>query len=86
MTVTIALSPDVEAKLRARAAAAGKDVTVFVREAVEEKLAAAPNFRDIFAPLHEAFAQGHLPDAELDKLFGELRDEVWADKQSKKGQ
>jgi hypothetical protein len=39
MTLTLSFAPDVEAKLRERAAAAGKDVATLVREAVEEKLA-----------------------------------------------
>jgi hypothetical protein len=39
MSVTIPFPPEIEAKLRQRAAAAGKDVGSFVREAVEEKLA-----------------------------------------------
>jgi len=40
MTVTFSLPPEVEARLRERAAAAGKDVATLVREAVEEKLLA----------------------------------------------
>lgn len=36
MTLQIELSPDLEAKLRERAAAVGKDVTTFAREALEE--------------------------------------------------
>jgi len=38
MSITIPFTPAVEAKLRERAAAAGKDLDAFVREAVEEKL------------------------------------------------
>ena len=38
MTLNISLSPESEARLRKRAAAAGKDVTVFARETIEEKL------------------------------------------------
>jgi plasmid stability protein len=41
MTLNLSLSPQSEARLRERAAAAGKDVATFVREAVEEKLASA---------------------------------------------
>lgn len=40
MTLNISLSPESEAKLRERAAAEGKDVTAFVRQTIEEKLAA----------------------------------------------
>jgi hypothetical protein len=38
MSVIIPFPPEIEAKLRESAAAAGKDVGTFVREAVEEKL------------------------------------------------
>ena len=38
MTLQISLTPETEAKLRERASAAGKDVSSFVLEAVEEKL------------------------------------------------
>lgn len=38
MSVLIPFPPDIEAKLRETAAAAGKDVNTFVREAIEEKL------------------------------------------------
>jgi predicted transcriptional regulator len=40
MSLTISFSPEVEARLRERAAASGKDVPTLVREAVEEKLSA----------------------------------------------
>jgi hypothetical protein len=51
MTLSISLSPDSEARLRERAAAEGKDVAAFVRETIEEKLAAT-------APAGAAPAQG----------------------------
>ena len=38
MTLTLSFPPDMEARLRERAAAAGKDVESLVREAIEEKL------------------------------------------------
>lgn len=41
MTLTLSLPPELETRLRERAAASGKDVESIVREAVEEKLASA---------------------------------------------
>jgi predicted transcriptional regulator len=38
MTLSLSLSPELEAKLRQRAAAEGKDPETLVREAVEQKL------------------------------------------------
>ena len=39
MNISVPVSPEVEAKLREQAQAAGKDIASFVREALEEKLA-----------------------------------------------
>jgi predicted DNA-binding protein len=38
MTLSISLTPEIEARLRDQAKASGKDLGTFVREAVEEKL------------------------------------------------
>ena len=40
MTLVVSFQSDLEARLREAAAAAGKDVSALVREAVEDKLAA----------------------------------------------
>lgn len=42
MTLTLSLPAVLEARLHEQAAATGKDVSTLVREAVEEKFAAAP--------------------------------------------
>ena len=76
MTVSLSLPSELEAKLRERATATGKDVSELVSEIVREKLQSPPRFRDVFRPLHEAFQQGNASDDELDSLFEELRDEV----------
>jgi len=41
MTLQIELTPELEARLREQAAAAGKDVATLAREAIEQTLAAA---------------------------------------------
>lgn len=41
MSLQISLAPETEAKLRERAAAAGKDPVEFAREALEEKLSSS---------------------------------------------
>jgi hypothetical protein len=47
VTLEISLAPDEEARLRARAAAAQKDVSAYAREAVLEKLdRPTPHFWD----------------------------------------
>lgn len=77
MSIMVSFSPEAEAKLRERAASAGKDVSTLVRQIVEERLEAPLSFREIFAPLHEAFDQTDMSDAQLDTLFERLRDEAW---------
>jgi len=65
MTVTISLPPDSEARLREQAAAAGKDVSTLVREAVEEKLAATNGAKIQPVPSADDF------DKALDEFFAE---------------
>jgi hypothetical protein len=64
MTLQIDLSPELEAKLRQRAAAAGKDAAVFAREALEEKLRGPKTLAEILGPVRKDFQD--VPDAELD--------------------
>lgn len=67
MTLTLSFPPDVKARLRERAAAAGKDVESIVREAVEEKLAAATaagpegKTREQWAAEFKAWVESHKP-------------------------
>jgi hypothetical protein len=69
MTLTINLPPATIEKLQAEAAASGKDVDTFIREALEVKLAiAGRSFRDIMAPVHEDFQKSGMTDEELDDL------------------
>ena len=82
MSLTIELSPESEARLRERAAAAGKDAVTYAREALEDKIQAPKSFREIFAPMHEAFGENPIPPEELNALFHKLREEVWMEGQS----
>ena len=67
MTLTLSLPPDLEARLRERAAASGKDIEGFVREAVEEKLLAAESTgpegktREQWAAEFKAWIESHKP-------------------------
>lgn len=67
MTLTLSFPPELEAKLRQRAAAEGKDPETLVREAVEQKLGAerptpahAKGF-DEWRTEFEAWVAGHRP-------------------------
>ena len=52
MTLQINFAPQEEAKLRDRAAAAGKDIETFIREAALEK-ADRPSLAEVLAPIHD---------------------------------
>lgn len=85
MTLSITLTPETEARLRERAAALGKDMAEIVREALEEKLAIPEAFAEILAPIHKATAEaGGLDEADLDALVERCRNEVFAEKQSRR--
>jgi hypothetical protein len=69
MTITLNLPPATVEKLKAQAAASGKDVETFVREAVEVKLAVCGrSFREIMAPVHDDFRRSGMTEAELEAL------------------
>jgi hypothetical protein len=71
MAMVIPFPTEMEARIRERAAAEGKDATTFVLQTVEEKLQGPPSFREIFAPIQEAFGQGQVEQDEMDRLLEE---------------
>jgi hypothetical protein len=76
MSVTIELSPETEKKLKAEAAASGRDVSDWVLEAVEEKLRTSKSFAEILAPIQQGFRESGMPDAELDALLEQTLTDV----------
>ena len=83
MTLHIALPAATAAKLRKRAAASGKDVRTFVREAVEEKLDQDESFAQILAPVHAAFRRSGMSEQQAMAAFERARDENWKRKRRK---
>jgi hypothetical protein len=87
MTLTINLPPATVAKLQAEAAASGKDVDTFVREAVEVKLAiSGRSFRDIMAPVHEDFERSGMTEDDLNALVDDAVAETRAERQAARKQ
>jgi hypothetical protein len=83
MTVTIDLPPELLDLLRQQAARAGQDVSAFVVQAVQERIARARSFDEVCAPFARAVEASGMTDAELEGFFEEVREEVWQEKQSK---
>jgi hypothetical protein len=73
MTLVIPVSPDVESKLRERAAAEGKDPAAYAGKILEQAIA-RPSLDQILAPLRQEFAASGTTDEELVKQINEARD------------
>lgn len=83
MTLQIDLDPELEAKLRERAAAAGKDTASFAREALEEKLRGPRTLAETLAPIHKEVEESGMPNQELDALFLEALKESRSERHKK---
>ena len=71
--MTLSIPDELETSLRHRAAAEGKDVATFVREALEEKLRSPQTFAEILAPVHRAFENAGVDEAQATRIFEQLR-------------
>jgi hypothetical protein len=75
MTYQLNLPPALEVKLRERAAAVGKDAESFIIQTLTDKLDSPASFREIFAPLHQGFAEFPIVEDELAKLVDQVRED-----------
>jgi hypothetical protein len=73
MTLSIHLSPEDEARLREKAAAAGTDVDTFARQAIEEKLH-SQSLTELLEPLRRQFADSGVSDDQLVAEIERARD------------
>jgi hypothetical protein len=77
----IDLPPDLEKAVQQQAARTGQDVSTFLLQAVEEKIARTRTFDEICAPFAKAVEASGITDDEFDRFFQESREEVWREKQ-----
>ena len=84
MTVTINLPREMERALQQQAARSGQDVSAYVLQAVQEKIARTRTVDEVCAPFAEAVEATGIGDEELDRFFEETREEVWQDRQGKR--
>jgi plasmid stability protein len=73
MTHQINLPDPLEQKLRERAAAAGTDAETFIVQTLARSLQAPKTYREIFAPLHQAFGEAPISEDELTALVDQAR-------------
>ncbi len=83
MTLTIPISPEAEAKLIAKAAAAGVDVTTFAAQTLE-RAASKPTLEEILAPLRKEFEQSGMTEDELTDLLEQAKHEARAERRARK--
>jgi hypothetical protein len=79
----IKLPAELEQKLRERAADAGTDADTFIIRAIEEKLQTPKSFKELFAPLHEAFAHADESPDSLNQTFQQLIDSARKSRRAK---
>jgi hypothetical protein len=84
MTMTIDLPAELERALRQHTARSGQDVSSFILQAVQEKIARARTFDEVCAPFAQAVQDTGITDEEFDRFFEEVREDVWQDKQAKR--
>ena len=65
MNLQLDLTPELEAKLRDRARAAGEDPKVFALHALAEKLRGPETLAEILAPVHREFKESGMSEEEL---------------------
>ncbi len=71
MTLSLKISPDVEAKLRERAAASGEPVDVYASKVLAEAVT-APTIDELLAPVRQQVAASRMSEDELMDLGREL--------------
>ena len=83
MTLNLDIDPELEAKLRERAAAAGKDAASFAIDAVREKLSRPETFDEILAPLRREVKESRISEEQLDALLQSAIQESRRDRKNK---
>jgi pyruvate/oxaloacetate carboxyltransferase len=82
MTLTVSISAEAEAKLIAKAAAAGVDVTTFAAQTLE-RAASKPTLEEILAPLRSEFERSGMTEDELTQLLEQAKHEARAERRAR---
>lgn len=78
MTLSIAISPEVEAKLKAQAAVAGVDIETFAAQSLA-RLVLPPPLEALLAPLRQQVADSGLTESDLTDLLEQAKHEARAE-------
>jgi len=77
MVLSLSISPEAEAKLKERAAAAGIDVSTYATRALE-RVATRPSLDEVLAPLRAEFDRSGMSEDELTELLEQAKHEMRA--------
>ncbi len=75
MTLRVSISPEVEAKLRERAEALGRDTAQYAADLISQGVA-APTFDEVLGPVRHDFAQSGMTPDEIDAFGRDLIEKV----------
>lgn len=81
----IPVTPDTEAKLKAKAAVAGVDVETFAAKALE-RFASRPPLDQVLAPLRAEFEASGMSDDDLTELLEEAKHDMRAQRRGRHDQ
>jgi len=82
MVLSIPITPETEAKLRAKAAVAGMDVQTFAARTLE-RIAARPPLDDLLAPLRAEVTASGMTDEQLTELLETAKHDARAQRRSR---
>jgi hypothetical protein len=82
MTLSLTLPPDVEAKLRQRAAELQQSPDEYASRVLANAIT-APTIDEVLAPVRKQVAESGMSDEELDSFFRGILQEVRAEKKAK---
>lgn len=71
MVLSISISPEAQAKLAAKAAAAGVDMETSASRHLELMVSSPPSLKEISGPVAEAFAQSGMTEDQLSDFLAE---------------
>jgi hypothetical protein len=83
MVLSVTISTEAEAKLRAKAAAAGVDLATYAARQLERLAAPPPSLREISGPIGEAFARSGMSEDELSDFLEAEKHAMRAERREK---
>lgn len=85
MTLAISISHDAEERLRAKAAAAGMDVTTYAARELERSVAAPRSLREISGPAYEEFVRSGMTDDEFGDVLEKAKHTMRTERRASRG-